>query len=446
MGDTFRIDSRCSSPSQVTRSLSVNHSVNQSSQSGLQQSPLLDRLKTDYALYPITNDEIATCSAMLNQEPSSKILLMPTHHIAHLGDMMGFRYECTADRTGDALPIVRNMFFGHTATECLDNDADILKLMSSPEENRQKMTEFMNMLRESHRPADLDCIPDNATALTNTGILQATDLRSVDCKAWVPELPESIGLYHAYARGYNRDVRTHKLYIVCSGGCIKAADQFFNLVIDVGSEWTAGEIADSEEAWWLRKACQRSRCRLIKMLADHFKIRVPFVEDILAHPDTPRMPQSNLSNNILQAVPGTDTIEHDLSRRDNGLITVHNLAIDTTKITNGILCQMHPAEGVWLFKGAPRGTGVHGAMYGSQRECGAFPTRSPVIPGKHPNVVAVRDGSCIVRGDQIHQIHQTPPKGGYICFDETYFKNLERMQWNRDNGYVELIPIVVGLP
>jgi hypothetical protein len=33
-----------------------------------------------------------------------------------------------------------------------------------------------------------------------------------------------------------------------------------------------------------------------------------------------------------------------------------------------------------------------------------------------------------------------------MCFDEAYFKTLEGMQWNRDNGCVELIPIVVGLP
>jgi hypothetical protein len=33
----------------------------------------------------------------------------------------------------------------------------------------------------------------------------------------------------------------------------------------------------------------------------------------------------------------------------------------------------------------------------------------------------------------------------YMCFDETFFKNLEKMGWNRDNGYIELMPIVVGM-
>lgn len=47
----------------------------------------------------------------------------------------------------------------------------------------------------------------------------------------------------------------------------------------------------------------------------------------------------------------------------------------------------------------------------------------------------------------ITRLHSTPGKRDpYMCFDEAYFKTLESMQWNRDNGYVELIPISVGMP
>ena len=37
-------------------------------------------------------------------------------------------------------------------------------------------------------------------------------------------------------------------------------------------------MCDSQEAWWLRKGCQRSRCRLIKRLADAFDIPVRSVQ------------------------------------------------------------------------------------------------------------------------------------------------------------------------
>ena len=121
---------------------------------------------------------------------------------------------------------------------------------------------------------------------------------------------------------------------------------------------------------------------------------------------------------------------------------MHNQCVDTTRITNGILCQMYPSEGYWLFRGAPRGAGTNGAMFGSQKVCGAFPTRSPPIPtpsAKHLNAVLVQDGKEIVRAGGVQG------RQHYMCFDEAYFKNLERMQWNPDNGFVELIPIVVGM-
>ena len=105
---------------------------------------------------------------------------------------------------------------------------------------------------------------------------------------------------------------------------------------------------------------------------------------------------------------------------------------------------MHPSEGYWLFRGAQRGTGVHGAMFGSQQVCGAFPTRSPLIPPTAArNAVVVQDGPSIIREGR--EGKASFGRQHYACFDEAFFKNLEKMQWNRDNGVVELIPIVVGM-
>jgi hypothetical protein len=48
------------------------------------------RLLEQFAVHPLTPDERVTTQSML-QEPSSRILVMPTHHINEMGDMMGFR-------------------------------------------------------------------------------------------------------------------------------------------------------------------------------------------------------------------------------------------------------------------------------------------------------------------------------------------------------------------
>jgi hypothetical protein len=78
-------------------------------------------------------------------------------------------------------------------------------------------------------------------------------------------------------------------------------------------------------------------------------------------------------------------------------------------------------------------------MFGDHRRCGSFPTSSPAV--KRQQSILVQDTPNLVR------LRSAKATGtSYMCFDEAYFKTLETMQWNRDNGCVELIPIVVGLP
>ena len=135
---------------------------------------------------------------------------------------------------------MRTMFHGHTLVECQQADeALILRLMSEPEKNREKMLAFLKRVEAECVPASLDCVPENASSVTQHGTVQATGLLTVDSQHWTPELPDRIGIYHAYIRGFNRDVRTHRLFIVCSGGMARASDAFCNMVIDVGKSWTA---------------------------------------------------------------------------------------------------------------------------------------------------------------------------------------------------------------
>jgi hypothetical protein len=131
------------------------------------------------------------------------------------------------------------MFHGHTLVECQADEAMIMRLMSEPRENRDRMLKFLARVDKECVPASLDCVPENASAVTQHGTVQATGLLTVDSQHWTPELPERIGIYHAYIRGFNRDVRTHKLFVVCSGGMARASDAFCNMVIDVGKSWTA---------------------------------------------------------------------------------------------------------------------------------------------------------------------------------------------------------------
>jgi hypothetical protein len=149
------------------------------------------------------------------------------------------RFTCNQYAPGNCLPIVRTMFHGHTLVECQADEAQIMRLMSETRDNRERMREFLLQVERECVPAALDCVPENASAATQHSTVQATGLLTVDSQHWTPELPERIGLYHAYIRGFNRDVRTHRLFIICSGGMNRASDMFCNLVIDVGRKCTA---------------------------------------------------------------------------------------------------------------------------------------------------------------------------------------------------------------
>jgi len=390
--------------------------------------PPQSAVRAGFALHPLTPDEEATCGSMVARERGARMTLMPTHHVGEFGDLTGFRFDCGPTASGGCLPVSRRMFYGHTLAECLDGEGAILRMMSEAGKNREVMRGFLERVERECEPALLDCIPDNSDAVPGPGrgLLQGMDLRTIDCKRWTPEVPELIGIYHAYLRGYNRDVRAHKMFIACSGGLEKASDAFCNLMIDAGKRWTAREVAESEEAWWLRKACHRSRCRLIKGVADAFGLKVPHIQDIQSH------------DPAVMAISCTDTLEHDMACTQDG-VSVFNGCCDTTRPFNGILTRMHPAEGMWLFRGASRGSGF-GTTFGDRRVCGAFPVTQPRV-NRVSSVVAPWS-DCLVR----LKSPQPARMERYMCFDEAYFRTLERMQWDRDNGHMELMPIVVGMP
>jgi len=390
---------------------------------------------TKYALHALHADECATLSAM----PAESIRLLPTHCINTDNQLEGFQLSVQPTELGSNLCVHRNMFFGHSLFECVTSDhlvnADVVRLLGR--DNVGDMRELMQTMETEALgyEASFDHGPDNVDAVSNLGsgkVSYARGKRAVDSRRWRPELPQVMGLYHSMVRGYQKDCRQQKLFIGVSGGCAKCSDSFYNLMIDVGSEWTAREVADSEEVWWLRKACQRARCMAASRVARKFGL------SILEHIDVRSYDQE------LVGVPTADTIEHDITLRD-GRVLMHNACCDTTALQNGVLCQMNPAEGYWLFRGSPRSSSrstSFGSMYG--HVSGVFPTHSPAYKPLlgSPSYVHGFDTRVVVRFGS-----QPRVKGAstvYQCFDEAFMRNLEMMGWNRDHGVVELVPIVVG--
>ena len=384
--------------------------------------------------------------------------LMPTHCINAAGELEGFQLILPGKSKGGILPINRTMFHGTSLFEVSCAAAthsscggvgvfnqDIMRLVQTTD-TRSSMQTLMQTIADSSigSEATFRCVPDNVDLLSavssgsvmEASIARTSGRRSVDFADWRPELPHSIGLYQAFCRRYQKDVRVHKLFIGINGGLNRCSDEFYNLLLDVGNEFTCQEVAFSEEAWWLRKACQRARARIALMCAEHFGLSIATTRDLFSYS------QDQIG------VPIVDTVEFDIKEGPDDSVEFYSACTDTTAIQNGIITKMHESEGLWIFRGGAKSSAKatsFGALFGSKSVCGVFSTRSPYYKRNQgsPSFVNGLDSDLVVR-------HTSTPRtksDGYAfqCFDERFFTNLSSMQWDRNSGVIELVPIVVGM-
>lgn len=227
-----------------------------------------------------------TCESIVRSTPGSCITPMPNHRIDQsTGRMSGFAFSCPSSSPILSLPIGRSMFYGHTACECEASTSDIISLLSDVGAARETMRGFLRWVRERSKEvgvATFACRPDNVEGASREGGGGVDGRRShirskrmIDSKDWAPEVcchvhfkergfpgcprlltvfdvrglqvPDMIGIYHSFVRGHNRDTRVHKLFIIVTGGCCKAADEFYNTVLDCHGHATAKDCAMSEE-------------------------------------------------------------------------------------------------------------------------------------------------------------------------------------------------------
>lgn len=467
------------------------------------------RLHIGHSLHALTSDEASTYSAMLAGDDRSELHVMPNHRV-DMGNVKGFRLVVDKQTDCMMLPITREMFRGSTCVECDPGDRDIhpdvIRLLSNPADVKLSI---LNMLQEiSEHPSEMNVgfehmpvygetdtvavtADDNCTGKERNEILlenliaerighHSTTMRGRDSRLWKCDMPISVGVYHAHVRSRDSGRRHHKLFIVVTGGCRKASEQFYNMNMDLLGNATAGELESCEESWWLRRTTCRSRCKTIQMVADALQLSVPTMGDVFDFDDNKSIP-----------IYTTDTLDHNISETDTGSISLFNECCDTTSTSNGIICRQHPSEGLWIFQGSHQSAigslSNFGGSFGHQEHCGAFPTGTfslheesyqqhshPVAtaqqqrserldkhgarindvsystaPGKlsdtRLNLFKEKDCNHVVyfdplTGKERENIMEEQPH--YVKFDEAFLKHLESHDWCREYQIIQLIPII----
>lgn len=326
---------------------------------------LVARKNTMFCHTPLSTDEQNTVNNILSTDPNCDILIAPNHRIDDEGIFRGFRVAFAPLTPSVVLPINREMFYGHAMIESSSSESvnpDVLRLCSDIPKCKLLMASLLQEIEDESKgnEVNLNCTPQNVhdletlESMRRSGRLYTSNNMSKDSAPWRPEIPVQIGVYHAFVRTYSKDCREHRIFIAVTGGCTLAAETYYNLLLDVSEKVTVDLIADSEETNWLRQASNRARCRLLAKTAKKFELNIRTIEDI------------NSYDKQVLALCSTDTLYNNISRLRGGHIAVFSDCVDTTNSNNGIINNMHPGEGLWVFKGPQRNNCPFGTGFGDQ--------------------------------------------------------------------------------
>ena len=196
---------------------------------------------------------------------------------------------------------------------------------------------------------------------------------------------------------------------------------------------------------------QRNNARVLLMVAKELGLCIPTKHDQNAY---------ELEREI--AVCTTETMIHSIANGEAGTIMVHNQCCDTRSCNNGILCAQHASDGIRIFKG-PVATNQMGCPYGrnfghsSTTGPSSFPVCTAEMQDSYLNsckhvtssvprsmtTITTKQSPVVSRINYKGEVTHTPESVKYACIDEAYIKMLTTLQWNRDDGIIELIPIAV---
>lgn len=194
-------------------------------------------------MHAIAPDECDVYSNLVERSNSGAVTVMHNHCMSEQGMIEGFRFTISANEISSILPISRKMFFRHSVAECIPSlhasanaspqvDPAILSLLFKQNDVRDRLVKIMKRIHTESvgREADFDCMPENVDSISDAfhaasefgGAQKATSLmgsytarRMADCRDWKPEMPELLGLYHAYVKGFNKASYLVRLFWPC---------------------------------------------------------------------------------------------------------------------------------------------------------------------------------------------------------------------------------------
>jgi hypothetical protein len=330
------------------------------------------RCCTQHAILPLTDSERGACDAALHLSQHTKIELLPNVHINERMELSGFHFESAGCDLANVLPITTNLFDCIVAYEVINEintnfNEKVLHILLYMEEYKTKLAALMAELKANttNVPAFQCMVDDNDDeALNDEQLIFSKHV--CDRQVWDEQAPKKVGLYHAFVRPHTKDSIEHKLFIIVSGSLPFLDEEFHRLWQDTNSFTTCEQLLQSEELQWFRSATLRNHNRVAARVADTLGLPVRCFIDT-----------EDPTNKKRSAHPNTITMKVDI---DIDIQTRRVHLVDggcfLHKSNNGILYQMHSAEGFWMFCGPPDTASYNafGTIFNYHGDLKCFPT------------------------------------------------------------------------
>ena len=425
------------------------------------------------------------------QDMGGTMRISPLCHEGPHHEINGWVLELPGTGHASTIPVPHNLFHGVSVALCDISEEDILGLMKDGDGTRARLGDAVNTLLQyskddASRASWKRCRPQTTTLQSahrdKDGVITFAPAGPaiIDGAQWECELsPDGfVGIYFRWQSA------TVQLYAVCQSYLPKACLEFSTLVhhaVD-DPDCTAEMVCLSEEAQWLRAACERNRARIIASVCKSIGVSVPVIRDY----------RSPLGGDL--AVVTTDTLHHEITAQ-NGIVRVFNYCADTSTAHNGSICTMAPWDGVWAFCG-PSPSGGFGMLHGKKgvvlptaaprvkqreprhlsftsfntRQCkplqiwhrgssGAKAIVLPPIVHKHREVTKGDDPLMVESYNRVLQQYTVPmtipvkrvldgqdnAQDIYLDFDEHVLEQMARLGWNRSHGNAKLVPLACAL-
>ena len=397
------------------------------------------RYCTQYSVFPMTDQERGACDAALHLSQHTKIELLPNVHINEKMELSGFKFEAAGCDMANVLPIPTNLFDCHVAYEILSENSsfnsNVLHILQNMQQYKDKLAALVTELQtNTTNVPSFACMPDDNEdqALNPEELVFCKHV--CDRQVWDDQLPQKIGLYHAFARPHTKDSIDHKLFLVISGSLKFIDEEFHRLWQDTSAYTSCEQLLESEEIQYLRSCTVRNHNRVAARVADALGLNVrcfidtecPSAQKRSAHPTTMTM-RSDID---------IDTQTRRVHLVDAGCF-MH-------KSINGILYQMHSSEGYWIFQGPPdhASYNVFGTIFDYHGDFKCFPTSTHRFHDKfQPRGTVVSTTHGQQRNDTIYEQKEIVQ----VCTqfpDESFMRKVELLGFNRNHQNISLMPLL----